>query len=93
MANGITIVGDFSVPDFFADEATMFDLVNGTVRIAFAVVKPEKPVPPSEQALVVTGRLILPIASAQRLSLALHDYLMKHGLDPSASVRGDETPQ
>ncbi|MFC7498651.1 hypothetical protein ACFQRC_05390 [Enterovirga sp. GCM10030262] len=87
------IIGDFSIPDVFADDAITFDLVNQTIRITFATVRPESPVVGMKEALVATGRLIMPIAGAQRLSLVLHDYLMKRGLDPSASIRDGETPQ
>ena len=93
MANDVAFVGDFSTPDFFADEAILFDLVNGTARVTFAVAKNETPVAGSKSALVAIGRLIMPVASMQRLSLGLHDYLVKQGLDPSASVRGEETAQ
>jgi hypothetical protein len=90
---GPMLVGDFSTPDFFADEAILFDLVNDTVRITFAVARNETPVAGSKGGLVATGRLIMPTGAAQRLSLGLHDYLVKRGLDPSAAARGAETPQ
>lgn len=94
MANeGPPLVGDFSTPDFFADEAILFDLVNDTVRITFATARNETPVAGSGAGLVATGRLIMPVGAAQRLSLGLHDYLVKRGHDPSAAVRGEETPQ
>lgn len=90
MANeGPQIVGDFATPDVFADEATTFDLVNGTVRITFASARPASPVAGSEVALVAIGRLIMPVEGMQRLSVGLHDYLAKRGLDPSASFRGE----
>jgi hypothetical protein len=93
MANDITLVGGFDTPDVFADEAILFDLVNGTVRITFAVARNETPVVGSQPALVAVGRLVMTVAGAQRLSLGLHDFLTKHGCDPSASLRGEETPQ
>lgn len=93
MANDVACVGDFSTPDFFADEAILFDLVNGTVRVTFAVARNETPVVGSNAALVAIGRLVMTVPGAQRLSLALHDYLVKHDLDPSAAVRGEETAQ
>jgi hypothetical protein len=93
MENDVALVGDFSTPDFFADESILFDLVNGTVRVTFAVARPPTPVAGQGQSLVAIGRLIMPVGGAQRLSLALHDYLVKNGLDPSASVRGEETAQ
>jgi hypothetical protein len=94
MANDeVRLVGDFSTPDFFADEAILFDLVNDTVRITFAVARNETPVVGSGGGLVATGRLIMPVGAAQRLSLGLHDYLNKHGLDPSAAARGVHSSQ
>lgn len=84
------IVGDFSLPDVFADESIAFDLINGTIRITFATARPETPVPGSVVGLVAIGRLVMPVESAQRLSLGLHNYLVQHGLDPSVSVRGGE---
>lgn len=94
MANeGPQLIGDFSVPDVFADEGVTFNLVNGTVRITFASARAESPVAGSKMALVAIGRLIMPVEAAQRLSLGLHDYLVKMGLDPTAAVRGDETAQ
>jgi hypothetical protein len=90
---GPALVGDFSTPNVFADEAILFDLVNGTVRITFATARNESPVAGSKPALVAIGRLVLPLGSAQRMVLGLHDYLVQSGLDPSASVRGAETAQ
>jgi hypothetical protein len=90
---GIELIGGTDTPDFFSDEAIMFDLAQGTVRITFATARNKTAVAGGPGALVATGRLIMPIPAAQRLSLGLHDYLVKHGFDPSAAVRGDETPQ
>ncbi len=87
------IVGDFTTPDLFADEAIFFDLGNGLVRITLATVRSETPRAGARQALVATRRLILPAASAQRFALGLHDYLVKVGLNPSAAVRGEQTAQ
>jgi hypothetical protein len=85
-----TLVGGFGTPDFFADEAVTFERVNDTIRITFSVARMENPTIGSETALVAIGRLVMPIASAQRLSLGLHDYLVKQGLDPSALFGGEQ---
>jgi hypothetical protein len=87
--NGPTLIGDFSVPDVFAVDAITFSLVNGTVRITFGIARTETPVAGSATALVAIGRLVMPADPAQRLSLGLHGYLMKHGMNPSALVRGE----
>jgi hypothetical protein len=50
MANesgGVPGVFNEYLPDVFADEAIGFELVNGTVRISFGVVKMVEPAPPS----------------------------------------------
>jgi hypothetical protein len=91
--NAPPLVGDWATPDFFADEAVLFDFVEGTVRITFSVARTETPVAGSQVGLVSIGRLIMPIAGAQRLSAALHGYLSQRGLDPSQAIRGGETAQ
>lgn len=90
---GPQFVGDFSTPDIFADDAILFDLSGGMVRITFANIRNESPAAGAKQAFVAIGRLVMPPAAAQRLALGLHDHLVKVGLDPSAAVRGEETAQ
>lgn len=82
-----------SVPDVFADEVIGFENINGTIRIRFAVASPSEPVPPAPVQLEIIGRLIMPTAGAQKLCLALYDFLKNQGLDPSALVGGGETAQ
>lgn len=78
------LIGDFSTPDVFADDALTFERTNDTIRITFGVARMESPMVGTETALVAVGRLILPVSSAQRLSLGLHDYLVNQGLDPTS---------
>jgi len=78
------------VPDVFADEAAMFDIINGTIRITFAVAAAAEPAAPTTMVMANVGRLIMPIQSAQRLSLALYDFLKQRDLDPAALVSGDQ---
>jgi hypothetical protein len=94
MANewgGLTAITGTPVPDFFADEAVGFDMLNGTLRITFGVVVPTEPAAPSPVAMANIGRLILPIESAQRLAVSLHDYLVQRGLNPSAVAGASES--
>ena len=92
-AAGLPVSFGSNVPDVFSDDAVMFDIVNGTLRITFGVVGPTEPVPPSPAGMAVIGRLIMPIASAQRLCLGLYDYLEKTGFKPERLVSGDQTAQ
>ena len=96
MANenmGLPAMFGSPIPDVFADEAVMFDMINGTIRISFAVVTPTEPGAPSTVAMASVGRLIMPVNGAQRLSLALYDYLKKCDLDPAALVSEGVTAQ
>lgn len=92
-AAGLPVVGNPFSPDFFADEALTFNFINGTIRIDFAVVKPQEPAPPSPQQFVSIGRLVMPLDGARRLCLALYDYLKSQGLDPADLVSGGQAPQ
>jgi hypothetical protein len=76
--------------DIFADEALDFDIVNGTLRMRFGVAKLDGPTTPAKQQLVHIGRLIMPLASAQRLCLGLYDFLKNSGYDPLPTVTGGE---
>ena len=93
MSDDAKVIGDASVPAVFADEALLFNNINGTVRITLGSIKPETPVMGAEVVYVAIGRLVMTIAGAQRLSLALHDFLVNQGLDPSTAFRGDQTAQ
>ena len=91
--NGLPATFGLPVPDVFADEAVAFDIINGTLRIAFGTITRTEPVPPSNASVAVIGRLIMPIESAQRLCLGLYDFLQKQGLDPKSLASGTGTAQ
>lgn len=74
------------VPDIFIDDIPGFDLISGTIRLDLATYTRAEPIPPSDIGVSVIGRLIMPIETAQRLSVGLYDYLKKQGLDPNAVV-------
>lgn len=87
---GVAAVFRSTVPDIFVDEITGFDLINGTIRLDLATIIRSEPIPPSDPAVALVGRLILPTESAQRLCLGLYDYLKKQGLDPVAVASSAE---
>lgn len=92
-ANGLAATFGTPIPDVFADEAASFDMVNGTLRITFAVASQIEPAAPSPVAMANIGRLIMPIQSAQRLCIGLYDYLKQRDLDPLSVVSDGSTPQ
>lgn len=92
-AGGVSVVSNPHLPDIFVDEAIPFDNHAGVVRIPLASLKTAEP-GPSPMQFACNARLVLPVAGAQRLALALFDYLKKQGLDPATIVGGggEETP-
>ena len=89
-AGGLPCVSNEYLPDVFADEALGFELVNGTVRVTFGVVKMAEPAPPAPVQMVVMGRLVIGVEGAQRLAIGLYDYLKNAGHDPQKLVSSGE---
>ena len=89
-AGNIPVVSNPFIADIFADEAIAFDSVNGTIRITLATLKMSEPAAPSPMHYVANGRVIMTLPGAQRLAIALFDYLKKQGLDPAAVIGGGE---
>jgi hypothetical protein len=85
-AGGVAVVAHAHSADHFADEVIAFDLRNGTLRMTLATLKMVEPAAPSPLHYVATGRVILPVAGAQRLAIALFDYLKKQGIEPADIV-------
>jgi hypothetical protein len=91
-AGKMGVISNPHVPDIFADEALSFDLINGTVRISLASIKMVEAAAPSPNQYVTVGRLVMTVPGAQRLAIALFDYLKKNGLDPTAVVGATDAP-
>lgn len=91
-AGGLPVVSNPFIADVFADEAIAFDHINGTVRVTLATIKMAEPAAPSPMHFVASTRLVLTVPGAQRLAIALFDYLKKQGLDPAEVVGGDDRP-
>ncbi len=89
-AGGVPVVSNPFVADVFADDAIAFDTVSGTVRITLGTLKMAEPAAPSPMHYVATSRLVMTVPGAQRLAIALFDYLKKNGLDPAEVVGGGE---
>jgi len=88
---GLRVTGEAG--DVFADEALSFDIINGTLRISFVVVRNAEPAPPCEYQFEHVGRLILPLESGQKLCLGLYDFLKNAGFDPGRLASEGQTPQ
>jgi hypothetical protein len=89
-AGGLSVVSNPFVADIFADEAIAFDNINGTIRITLATIKMAEAAAPSPMHFVANGRLVMTVPGAQRLAIALFDYLKKNGLDPAQVVGGGD---
>jgi hypothetical protein len=92
MADELGLIDNPHSPTIFADDAIGFLVHEGTVRIALAVGRPEQP-QPGKINRVVVGQVVMSIPAAIRLAVGLHGFLEGQGIDPSAAVRGDQTPQ
>lgn len=91
--NGTGVVGNDFAPEVFADDALGFENVNGAIRISLVSARSVEPIPPSPMQYVTIGRLVMPIGGAQRLAIALNDFLRTQGLDPSQAVKGSQPVQ
>lgn len=73
----LSVVDNPSAPDLFVDEAIGFMVRNNTVRITFASIKVDHTKNPGMQSCVVSGRLVMPIATAESLHKLLGTVLDK----------------
>ncbi len=87
-AGGVPVVSNPFVSDIFADEAIAFDLHAATVRVTLATLKMAEPAAPSPMQFVANSRVVMTVPGAQRLAIALFDFLKKQGLDPAEVVGG-----
>jgi hypothetical protein len=67
----LPLIDNPSAPDLFADEAVGFFVVNNTMRITFASARADHTTSSGTKTRVVTGRLVIPIAAADRLQKML----------------------
>jgi hypothetical protein len=89
-AGNLAVVSHPHLPDIFCDEAYAFDLINGVVRISLGAIKMAEPAAPSPVHMVSVGRVVMTVPGAQRLALALFDYLKKQGHDPAEAIGAGE---
>ena len=87
-------VRDAGAPEIFASDVSGFLCLNQSIiAVTFATSKTDYSMEIPESRNIEVCRLILPIDTAQKLSLQLHDTLVRLGHDPSAAARGEATPQ
>ena len=89
-AGGLPVVSNPFTPDIFADDAIAFDHIAGTIRITLGTLKMAEPAAPSPMQYVAGHRLVMTVPGAQRLAIALFDYLKKNGLDATEVLGGTE---
>ncbi len=88
MADGdLAVLDNLHAPDFFADDAMSFSLIDGTVRVIFTVIKHTQP-PPGQPVRVVTGRLVMGVDATQRMVVGLNNFLESVGHSPSDALKG-----
>lgn len=86
-------VDDPHATEIFATDAAGFFLFENNVIITFETARANHGTVPGVISKVVSGRIVLPLASAQRLVVGLNDFLEKRGVSPSEAIKGDRTAQ
>lgn len=90
--NKLDIIDNPHIRDLFATQALSFHMVAGTnVSITFTCAR-WSPVKKAYQHVVVE-RIIMPLPAAQNMAVALNDFLIKQGHDPSAALTAGESRQ
>lgn len=85
-------IENIDAPEVFATSPAMFSITAGSI-VSISFVSTRWNGVESRFQNVVIGRLAMPISGAQHLSIALNDFLQKHGLDPSAALQGGQPTQ
>lgn len=62
----LPLIDNPSAPDLFADEVVGFLIANNTMRLTLASAKADHTSHPGTTTRVVTGRLVMPLAAAER---------------------------
>ena len=75
----IEIVENLAAPELFATEGTYFSLTGPNVTVTLTSLRWDSSSQPAVLKRVVVGRLVMPIAAAQSLTVTLYDQLAKHG--------------
>lgn len=75
----IPIEENLSAPEIFATEGTYFSLTGPNVTVTLTSLRWDNRGEAPVLRRVVVGRLVMPIAAAQSLTVTLYDHLAKHG--------------
>ncbi len=75
----IEIEENLAAPELFATEGTYFSLTGPNVTVTLTSLRWDNSSQPPVLKRVVVGRLVMPIAAAQSLTVTLYDHLAKHG--------------
>ena len=78
----ITFIDNPHAPEFFADEASGIAFLNENIRLTFESMRVNHVTSPGPVNRVVIGRLVIPLAGAERLRDLLTNYIGK--------IRGDD---
>ena len=89
----VSVIDNPHAPEILVDEVVGFFMHNQRISLTLAADRADHSQNPAGINRVVMARLAMPIPVAQMLVLGLNDYLAKHGLDPSAAVKGSDTAQ
>ncbi|MDT9598193.1 hypothetical protein [Sphingosinicella rhizophila] len=90
--NQAEIIDNPHIRDLFATQALSFSMV-GTSNVSITLSSARwSPVKKAVQHVVVE-RVVMPLTGAQNMAVALNDFLIKQGHDPSAAITAGESRQ
>ncbi len=69
-------------PEWFATEASSFEIHSGVVSITFTSKRYDNSVVPAALNKVVVGRIVMPPHGAKSLAVELYNFLAKNGMEP-----------
>lgn len=75
-------------PDVFADAATGWYILNGTIRITFESARAVHTNPPGPPVRMVIGRLVMPVGQAEAMAKGLLDFIAQQRALADANAQG-----
>ena len=89
----VNFVDNRFAPDVFATTIAGLHIANGNITITLQSTRIDHSTSPAPVNHVVVARVVMPVPTAQSLSLQLVDFLKKQGHDPVEAATRGQTAQ
>lgn len=91
--NSVAFVDNPHAPDFYADCATGFHLLNGNLKVTLVATRVNHVSSPGPVSNVVIGRLVMSVAAAEGLANGLLHFLKLQDHSSTPITQGTSTLQ